>query len=546
MTFSRRHGDMAIAVMRLSRPRGPDVTATRPRVTSLPLASASVLATAATFAIEGVESREITVEVDLRQGLPAFTIVGLPDAAVREARERVRAALLNSGLGFPSKRVTANLAPAYLRKTGATFDLAIAVGLLAASGQVPEGALSDCAVCGELSLGGALRPIGGAVAMAIGARRAGYRRLVVPPRNAAEAALVEGVEVLGVPTLERLVELLHDRWRPERPRAARPMPPAPPVSVLDLADVRGQEDARRGLEIAAAGGHSLLMMGPPGGGKTMLARRLPGILPPPTFDEMVEITNIHSIAGLAGAGLVTERPFRAPHHTISPSGLVGGGSRPRPGELSLAHRGVLFLDEFAEFARPAVEALRQPLEDGRVVVTRGQRTIEYPASVLLVAATNSCPCARGPEACSCTAADHQRYRRRLTGPLLDRIDLICELGPVPPVVLAAESRPEGSDAVRARVLAARECQHRRLGRAGATCNAGMDAALTRRTVRLDAEATLRLAEGHARLGLSARAHDRVLRLARTIADLAGRDFVSAADIEEALGFRAATAIREAA
>ena len=507
-----------------------------------------MLATAATFTIDGVRSREILVEVDLRQGLPAFTVVGLADTAVREARERVRAAMLNSGLQFPLKRVTANLAPAYLRKTGATFDLALAVALLAASGQLQEGALDGCAVCGELSLSGDIRSMRGAIAMASGARERGYRRLVVPEHNAAEAALVDGIEVFGVPTLERLVDLLTGRWTPEPVRSpARTRAPATATaSALDLADVRGQDDAKRALEIAAAGGHSLLMIGPPGAGKTMLARRLPGILPPATFDETVEITNIHSIAGLAIGGFARERPFRAPHHTVSASGLVGGGSRPAPGEITLAHRGVLFLDELAEFSRMALEALRQPLEDGRVLVTRGQRTVDFPAAVMLVGASNPCPCGGAGGECSCGTAERARYSRRLSGPLVDRIDLVCELAPPSPHALVDDLGEESSAAVRDRVMAARERQARRLGGTGAEANGSMDGPLTRRHVQLGPDAVARMLEGHLQLGLSGRGHDRVLRLARTIADLAGRDRVEGRDIDEALGFRMPPALGEAA
>jgi len=495
-----------------------------------------MLASVATFALDGIDSREITVEVDLRRGLPAFQIVGLPDAAVRESRERVRAALLNSGLDFPMQRLTANFAPAHVRKAGPSFDLTLAVALLAASGQIPTDELSTYAVSGELSLSGSIRPVHGTLAVAIGARRCGKERLVVPAANAPEAALLEGLEIVGVGTIAELVDLLKGRVEP---RPVTPLAPAHDEPTGDLADVRGQDDAKRALEIAAAGGHNLLMVGPPGAGKTMLARRLPTILPPPSFEEAVEITRIHSVAGIGTGRLATERPFRAPHHTISASGLVGGGGRPRPGEVTLAHRGVLFLDEMAEFSRHALEGLRQPLESGSVEVMRGQTTARFPAAVMLVGATNECPCGRPRSDCRCTDPEIARYYRRLSGPLLDRIDLICSVAAPRREELVDIDAPRGesSDAVRERVVAARDRQAARLAGTGALCNAQMDGPLTRAMVPLDHDAALLLRSAEMPTELSGRAHDRVLRLARTIADVDGRERVSADDVAEALGYK---------
>jgi magnesium chelatase family protein len=498
-----------------------------------------MLACVATFDLEGVASHEVTVEVDVRSGLAAFTLVGLPDRAVRESRERVRAAVLNSGLAFPQKRITVNLAPAHVRKAGPGFDLAIAVGLLAATEQVPYDAVNRYALCGELSLSGEIKSVRGALAVALGARRAGFSNLLVPEQNAGEAALVEGLEVRGVPALSRLADLLHGRWSPDPATPQLPDPPDEPSDGLDWADVRGQEDAKRALRIAAAGGHNLLMIGPPGAGKTMLARRLPGILPAPNFEEALEVTQVHSAAGLGSGGLVTKRPFRAPHHTISAQGLVGGGSRPQPGEITLAHRGVLFLDELPEFGRTAIDALRQPLEEGRVEIMRGQRTLEFPANAMVIAACNRCPCARPSETCTCTVLESARYRRRLSGPLLDRIDLVCQVDQVPPLELIGEreiGRTSSAD-VRAEVLGARELQRGRLERTGALCNGDMDGRLTRATVPLEAALTARLLVARDRLNLSGRGHDRVLRVARTIADLAGHAGVEAVDLDEALSYR---------
>ena len=494
-----------------------------------------MLSRVTTYAIDGIESRQVTVEVDLRQGLPAFSIVGLGDKAVREARERVRAAVHNSGFDFPTNRVTVNLAPAYLRKAGPGFDLAIAVGILAASAQLPSDALERWAVFGELSLGGELRPCGGTLAVAEGAARDDVSGLIVPVARGAEAALVEAIDVAALGSIGEVVELLRGGAEPGRPEPSIPAQPLATLDALDLADVRGHGDVVRGLTIAAAGGHNLLLSGPPGKGKTLLARRLPTILPPLAHDEALEVTRIHSVAGLSpGSGLVAARPFRAPHHTISASGLVGGGAAPAPGEVSLAHQGVLFLDELSEFNRAALEALRQPLEDGRVVIVRGQRTAIYPTRFTLVAATNPCPCGfAGDPRCGCSVADLARHRRRLSGPLLDRIDVRLDVQQPSAAELHGGGDVTRSIDARARVVEARERQFRRAG----CLNAHLTTAELRRVARVDEASSRMLTRSYEAGMLSARGHHRVLRVARTIADLAGRDAIAPQDVTVALIYR---------
>jgi magnesium chelatase family protein len=487
--------------------------------------------------VMGVEASAIDVEVDLASnGLPCCHIVGLPDAGVKEGRTRIRAAMENSGLKLPPRKITVNLAPADLRKDGAAFDVPIAVGILTAAGVLPAEAASGAVLVGELALDGSVRPVRGVLPIAAWARARGVRRLFVPRANAQEAAVVGGEgQVLPVGTLAELVAHL---------QAGVDLPPAPPLAervealgLPDLGELRGQEVARRALEIAAAGGHNLLLVGPPGSGKTMLSRRLPGILPSLTFAESLETTMVYSVAGLLdGRSLVRERPFRAPHHTISVAGLAGGGPMVRPGEISLAHNGVLFLDELLEFPRMALEILRQPLEERSISIARVRRSVTYPADFMLCAATNPCPCGHFGNrlrTCTCSQLRLESYRARLSGPLLDRIDLHIEVPALSYKQLTDLGAGESSAVVRARV---EEARRRQLARAPRV-NARLSAAALRDVVDLQPEAHRLLERAVDKTGLSARAIDRVRRVARTIADLDGRPAVRAADIGEALQYR---------
>ena len=502
-----------------------------------------MLALVNSAAVLGIDAYLVQVQVDVSRGMPRFNIVGLPDAGVQESRERVRAAVRNSQFDFPYRRITVNLAPADVRKAGPAFDLPIALGILAATEQLATEDWDDFLAVGELSLDGAVRGVSGVLPITLGAKEAGKRKIIVPAANVAEASVVEGIEVYPVESLYEASALIGD-WA-----SRSPAPPSSgdwdlerPEYEMDLSEVKGQAQVKRALEVAAAGGHNVLMIGPPGAGKTMMARRLPSILPTLSLEEALEVTKIYSIADMlpSGTALITTRPFRSPHHTVSTAGLVGGGTIPRPGEVSLAHYGVLFLDEFPEFHRDALEVLRQPLEDGEVTITRAEASLTFPARLMMVAAMNPCPCGYFSDAtheCTCSHHQIQRYLRRISGPLLDRIDIHVEVPRLKYEELSGEQAGEPSTAVRERVERSRKVQRERFQRAKIFCNAHMGPKHLPQFCPLSDEVQSLLRGAIDQLSLSARAYHRIIKLARTIADLEGSPDLAGHHVAESIQYR---------
>ncbi len=494
-------------------------------------------------AVLGIDSYEVAIEVDIARGLPHFSMVGLPDTAIKESKDRIKAAIKNSNFNFPAAHITVNLAPADIAKEGTAFDLPVALGILAAQGEISQVDLKNFIILGELSLDGEVKPVKGLLSIAILARKLNKKGLILPWKNANEASIVEGIEVYGINSLRQIVRIFkgEEEFTSYQIDREKIFTESSSYSV-DFQDVKGQESAKRALEIAVAGGHNVLMIGPPGAGKTMLAKRVPTIAPPLTLEEAVEITKIHSISGLLSEDnpLLATRSFRSPHHTISDAGLVGGGTYPRPGEVSLAHHGVLFLDELAEFHRNVLEVLRQPIEEGTVTISRASATLQYPARFMLVAAMNPCPCGyfgHPHKECRCNPAQIYRYRSKISGPLLDRIDIHVEVPPVSYQELSEDIPTETSASIRERVIKARRIQEKRFKNIKIFCNAHMQRKQTKKFCFLDRDGQYLMKQAILEMGISARAYDRILKLSRTIADLDEENDIQSRHVAEAIQYR---------